>query len=351
MKNIFAYRLKNARKIKGLSMQSLAEKIEVSKQMISKYERAKSMPDSPVLIELSNILGVKVDYFFRPAIVSLQEVKFRKKSKFPQNKIDSVKIQILNKMENYLGIEDILAISSEFENPIKNHTVSNFSEVENAAQELRKIWKLGNVPIHNIITLLEDNKMKVIEIEEPKQKLFDGLSTYVNEKYPVIVVNKNFGIERKRFTLLHELGHLLLNINNNFSEKEEEKFCNRFAGAMLLPQNILYEKIGKKRKKITINELIYFQTQFGISIPAIVYRLADLEIISKRSKTVFFIKKNKNPDFKKLLEEVRFTGSEFSERFSGLVYKALSQEIISISKASAFLNTDIAGIENKLTLI
>ncbi|MCF6364921.1 MAG: helix-turn-helix domain-containing protein [Bacteroidales bacterium] len=351
MKNIFAYRLKNARKIKGFSMQLLAEKLGVSKQMISKYENAESIPDSNKIIALSNILDVKPDYFFQASTVSLESIRFRKKSKYSKTKIESLKAKILNKVESYLSIEDILSVQSEFINPLKNIKITSADDVENAAIKLRMVWKIGNDPIHNIISLLETHGIKVVEIKEPDHKLFDGLSTYLNNKYPVIVINKSFGIERKRFTLLHELGHLLLNINKEFSEKEEEKFCNRFAGAMLLPQEILIEEIGIKRQKISLTELINFQKQFGISISAQIYRLADLEIISENRKKSFYIKRNLNAELKESVDKERFAGKEFSERFMRLVYKALSQEIISISKASAFLNTDINSIRNKLALI
>ncbi len=351
MKEIFAYRLKNARKIKGFSMQFLAERLGVSKQMINKYEHAKSMPDSPKLIKLSNILDVNPDYFFQASSVSLENVKFRKKSKYSKSKIGGIKAKILNKMENYLSIENILSVKSEFLNPVKSIKIKSFEDVEEVAIQLRKSWKIGNDPIHNIISLLESHEIKVVEIDESDQKLFDGLSTFINDKYPVIVINKSFEIERKRFTLFHELGHLLLNIDNNFTEKEEEKLCNRFSGAMLLPEEIIYKEIGKQRIKISINELINFQKQFGISISAQIYRLADLGIISEYRKQSFYIQRNKNSELKKTTDKERFAGNEFSERFDRLVYKALSQEIISISKASAFLNIDISSISKKMALI
>ena len=57
MENLFGLRLNSARKAKGLSMEKLANQIKVSKQMISKYENGKSMPDSPNLIALAKVDG------------------------------------------------------------------------------------------------------------------------------------------------------------------------------------------------------------------------------------------------------------------------------------------------------
>ena len=284
MKDIFAYRLKNARLIRGITIKMLTKRLGVSKQMISKYESGKSVPDSPNLIALANILRVNVDYFFRPSTVSLNEINFRKKNKTSKKKIDSIKANIRNHIENYLTIEDILSINSEFINPLLEKQIASIKDTENAANHLRKIWNIGNAPIHNIILLLETKEIKVIEIDEQEEHSFDGFSSFVNRKYPAIVINKNYTVERKRFTLFHELGHLLLNIPSRFSKKEVEKICDRFAGAMLLPNDIFLKEIGSKRSKISLKELINFQKQFGISIPAIMYRLVALEIVSENLK-------------------------------------------------------------------
>lgn len=349
MNEIFAYRFKNARKMKGYTLANVAENIGVSKQMISKYEKGLSLPDSPKLIELANLFGENIDYFFRPATYKLEQIKFRKKSAYPQKKIDALKASILKQVENYLNIEDILNIQKEFVNPIENIKINSFNDAEQAAEALRKQWNLGTDPIHSIISLLEYNEIKVIEIEED-EKLFDGFSALIDNKFQVIAINKNYTIERKRFTLLHELAHLLLNINNKLADKEE-RLCNRFAGAMLLPESVLIKEIGKKTEKLNLNALANIQKRFGISISAIVYRLADLNIISGYKKKQYYIERNKNIKLKEFCDEVRFFGCENSDRYTQLVYKALIQEIISISKASVLLDRSIEQVQNEISVI
>ena len=55
---------------------------------------------------------------------------------------------------------------------------------------------------------------------------FDGLSSVVNEIYPVVILNKSYSSEIKRFTALHELGHIILNFDSGISESDEEKLCS-----------------------------------------------------------------------------------------------------------------------------
>lgn len=349
MENLVAYRIKNARKLKGFSQQEIADELEISKQMVSKYESGTSMPTSSKLIKLSRLFDLKIDYFFSSFKVDIGEVNFRKKSNFSMKKQDSLKEEIKIKLENYIWIEDTLSIDYSFKNIIKDDKIENIEDVENAVLKLRREWNIGEDPIHNIIQLLEDKEIKVIELFDADDK-FDGLATYVNNKYPVIVVNGNFPVERKRFTLLHELGHLLLNLQN-CEENEEENFCNKFSSEFLLPKNIVIKEFGGKRDRVTLPELISSQQKYGISIPAIIYRLVDARILSKERQKQFYIKMNLNSSLKKDVNLTRFETPEKSNRYERLVYRALAQENISISKASSLLNKNIEVVKENYALI
>lgn len=349
MKNLIAYRIKNARKLKQLTQQEVADKIGVSKQMISKYEKGIAIPNSSKLIQLGKLFGQKTDYFFRSYKIKLGEVKFRKRAGFSKKRQASLKELIKLKLENYLWLEEILSIDSSFKNKIKNKRVASMEDIELVVEMLRKHWNIGIDPIHNIIQILEDKEIKVIELEQFDEE-FDGLSCFVNDKYPIIVINKDFPVERKRFTLLHELGHLLLNLMD-VDERVHEKLCNKFAAEFLLPKKIIIKEFGGKRKHITLLELIATQKKFGVSIQAIVYKLVDAKILSRGQLDSFYEKLSLNPALKQEVDLSRFASPECSDRYKRLVYRALSEEVISISKASSFLDSNIEEIREKLAAI
>jgi Zn-dependent peptidase ImmA (M78 family) len=347
MKDIVSQKIKHARVLKGFSQQELADRIGVSKQMISKYEKGESVPTSTNLLKLGKSLQVKMDYFFMPSKIEFGVLNFRKKSSFSAKKQDSLEQLIKLKLENYLDIESLLHIDSSFNNSIGKKKVDSIEEIEQLVLALRNEWEIGLDPVHNIIQLLEDQEIKVVELFDVDDS-FDGLATLVNHQFPVIVVNGNFPVERKRFTLLHELGHLLLNLSN-MSVKEEEFYCNLFASEFLFPKKLVIKEFGYKRDLILLNEFIEVQKKYGISIPAIVYRLADASIFSEKRKTDFYKKINANSKLKSEVNLSRFETPEKSNRFEQLVYRALSQEIISISKASSLLNQNVnALMENTL---
>lgn len=339
MKEIVSSKIKQARILQAMSLQDLADRIGVSKQMISKYEKGDSIPSSKMLIKLAKALEVKMDYFFLPSSVELGEINFRKKNSFSIKKINSLKEKIKIELSNYLEIENILQINNSFENPIKRRKVSSSNDIEEIVSDLRIEWEIGFDPIHNIIQLLEDKEIKIIEINEPENN-FDGLATIINGKYPVVVLNKTFSVERKRFTLLHELGHLLLELPE-CDVKFEENICNRFAAEFLFPQNLVIKEFGSKRESISFRELVEVQKKYGISIRAIIYRLKDANIFSENRLTEFYKKLNFNPALKKEIDQERFQSSEVSHRYEQLVYRALSQELISINKAASLLNVNV----------
>ncbi len=349
MKILFARRIATARKMAGLSMDELASLSGLSKNAISRYENGVMQPDSTNLIKISKALNVKIDYFFRKSGVELHDVAFRKKAKLGSKAIESIKYRVIDRVERYLELENILLVNNDFSNPIADIKIEEFNDTETAANQLRGKWNLGLNPISSIVEMLEDNFIKVVEVAEPLE--FDGLSTIVDNKIPVIVVNKDFPVERKRFTLLHELGHLLLSLNPNFSNKEIENACNRFAGAILIPESRMNVEFGVSRKMMYLQELAEIQKEWGISIQAIMYRAKDLNIITKSKLTGFYIKIKKVPELKKQVDESRYSSGEISYRFNQLLYKGLAQELISFSKASVLSNQSVNSLKATLNFI
>lgn len=350
MEEVFSKRLKSARAMQRLSMDALCARMDniISKQSISKYETGKMMPDSTVLIALANALQVSVDYLFRPFKTDLQSVEFRKKSKLKITALDSIKEKVRDSVERYLEIESILNMDSQFKIDFSNVIVHGADDVKNLVVRLRKEWNLGEDAISYVLSLLEENEIKVIELNAPVG--FDGLSGWVNQSYPVIVLNKNFPAERKRFTALHELGHLLLSFDPIIGTKEQESLCNLFASEMLLPSNQFIRLLGALRKDISLQELIDLQMQYGISIDALMYKAKELNIISEQRYKTYVIKKNTTPKFKDDANQSRFP-IETSYRFRRLIYRSIASEIISLSKASVLLNAPIQELKLSLSLV
>lgn len=339
----FAERLKSARVMAGLSLQDLAERLDnrVTRQALHKYEKGEFMPDSEMLGFLCEALGVRPDYFTRTTEVNLEKIEFRKLRKFPAKEKKSVIERSRDLLSRYLELEEILGIGTAFKTTSLVDSIKSNDDVERAAMKLRSHWMLGTDPIFNLIELLEDNHVKVVETETDG---LEGASAWVNGTIPVIVLNRGTAkrkkpLDRVRFTALHELGHLILPLDKH-TEKEKERFCHYFAAAMLLPKDIVGKEIGYSRKKLLIPELGALKRQYGISIQAIAYRLKDLGVISDSYfKQFVFMMRHLGY---RVDEPYPYPGHEESHRFDQLLFKALAEEYISMSKAAALKNRKLA---------
>jgi len=351
MSQIFAERFKSARVLNGMSLQDLADRLDnkITRQALHKYEKGEVIPDSKMVSLLSKALHVRPDFFFRDTVVELGEIEFRKLKKLPAKEEYRIIEGVKDILSRYLELEEILSIKNAFTNPVKHTaTINSVEDIEQAAAEVRKAWKLGAAPIANCIELLEDNHIKVVEIAAGDS--YDGMQTWVNKTIPVIAINKGKikSPDRKRFTVLHELAHLVLPLAN-LADSVKEKYCHQFAAAMLLPKEVLIEELGKSRTKVMIPELGALKKQYGISMQAVVMRAKDLNILSDLyCKQFFFMVKQMGW---KVNEPIEYIGEEQSGRFEQLLFRALAEELISMSKAAALSNQSLAEFRTKSLLI
>lgn len=347
IKKIFSERFRSARLMKGFSLQDLANAIDnqVSRQALHRYEKGEVIPDTEKINLLSKALNVNPDYFFRSTKVELDEVEFRKLSKMPQKEASIIKEITKEKLSRYLELEEILGLSNEFEDYLKDfEIITEYKQVNEAAELLREKWGLGYGPIFNIVELLEDKNIKVVDLRVNED--FDGLQTRVNGTIPVVVFNANKinKPDRIRFTLLHELAHLLLKFGD-ITERQKETLCHQFAGAMLLPEKTLRAELGDHRNKLSINELGNIKKKYGISMQAIVMRAKDCGIINEHyTKQFFFLIKQMNW---KVDEPIEYNGAEESNRFKQLLFRALIEDQISMSKAASLNNQTLADFRKE----
>lgn len=351
---IFAKRLRQARIKAQLSMEALCAKMGgiVSKQAISKYEGAKMMPTSTILIALAEALKVELDYFFRPFSFDLGnfDVSFRKKSSVGAKEIAALKVQIQDEIERYLEIEEILGKEKPVLQCIETGVIETASDMEYCARKVREEWGLGTDSIANVQDMLEANGIKVIYTSAPEG--FDGVSGIVNGLHYIIVLNNDKQhAERRRLTSIHELGHLLFNdkLSEKLTQHEKENLCNAFANEMLLPSEKLRLCFNGK-SKIAIEELIAIGEAYGISVDAIVHKLHDMGLISEKRYRNFYICKSQNPALKKKVEEPRYKETK-TNRFEAMVHSALAQQLISTSKAASLLNCSINKVRQELNVI
>ncbi|MEJ8568854.1 helix-turn-helix domain-containing protein [Elongatibacter sediminis] len=340
-------RLKLARKKSGFSLRALSEHIDslVSAQAIGKYERNEMIPGSNVLIAISKAVGEPISFFMNPLGVSLAEVDFRKTSGTSVKDRARVESAVLDHVERYLVVEELLELDSAiWDQPFRPKKLKEIKDAENLAATLREKWDLGYDAIPDMTELLEEHGVKVIQAELPPK--VSGMTCLVQRSdhrasVPVIVVNSTHNLERRRLTLAHELAHRLIHQN---SEADVEKVANRFAGALLMPRDYILEEVGNRRNAIGYQEIIDLKHMYRVSAAAVLVRLEQLGVISHSAmvyafRTMFRGCRTVEP------VPINDPDAENAKRFERLCYRALSEQLVSLSKAADLLRIHTNEIE------
>lgn len=334
-------RIQQARKAAGLSLRALAEKVDVTAMAISKYENNQSTPSSGVLLALAKALGVRTEYFFRRVSVDLVNVNHREHHLLPKKEEQKVLTDVKEQLERWLALEEVAPVpwSIEFSRPDDlPASITSYDDIEDVAIKMRQHWHLGLNPIPDLIDTIETRGIKVLITRYDGHKNFNGLSAEVNGA-PVVVVGKSWVGDRQRFTLAHELGHLVLHglLRDNL---DEEQACNRFAGAFLVPKDSVKNCLGERRTRFELQELFLLKHEWGLSMMAWSFRAKDLRIISDviykelwRQHMRHWRNEGVEPGKQYAQEETRL--------FQQLVYRALAEDMLSESKAAELFGQSV----------
>ena len=353
-------RLKLARSAAGLSLRGLEERIgnRVTAQAIGKYERDESVPSSGVLIALADALLVSVDYLAGDQEMALEGVEFRKKSLTSKREEMQVEAKVLHLLERYLMIEEFLGLPSlDWDKPREAPypVVNDPSEADHAAYSLRRHWGLGLDPIPNLVELLEERGIKVLSCALDN---IDGLMARVRRAdkstVPVLVVNDSHWGERQRLTMAHELGHMVLEVGaavrppHGGRKVDNEQAAFRFAGAFLMPAEVLWAAMGKHRTSIGWSELFALKKLFGVSVQALTYRCKDLGIFGPTLFRRLFHELSRLGWRKPPYQEPYAMPCEEPQRFERLCFRALAEGAISEAKAAELLETSVHELNQRM---
>ena len=188
-------RLQRARKAKGLSMRELAHLAGVSAMAISKYERGLTMPSADVLARITRALDIDEAFLMREETVELRDVEYRTLHELGLSPIQEKRI--------------LADVTAQLLGAVERRVDGDYDDIETIADTLRAAWHLADLPIKNLLEVVEQHGIRVFSTEMDKGERFDGFSA-VHDGAPIIVLGNGWTGDRQRFTLAHELGHHLL---------------------------------------------------------------------------------------------------------------------------------------------
>jgi len=303
--------------------------VTLTKAGLSKYERGGSTPKPTVLRGLAGVFGVEGGFFLEDREVRIEWLAFRKATRLTKASQEKVKAIAEAHVDAFITLRRALE-PHRTADPVPRTTVRKPEDTESAALRLREHWKLGLQPIESVTGAIEDGGGIVVETDG-ENDLFDGLSGWADETTLVVVVNRSVSDDRRRFSLAHELGHLVMKLDAKVDEKTEERWAHRFAAAFLVPEDVARRELGEKRRHLDFRELELLKQKHGLSMQAWIFRAVDLGIIEQSHARTLFADMGSRGW--RRVEPVEFKGAEQPTRFRQLTVRALAEGLLNAGQA------------------
>jgi Zn-dependent peptidase ImmA (M78 family)/DNA-binding XRE family transcriptional regulator len=332
-------RIKMARRAAGLSQQTLGDRTGVSKMSISKYERGEMTPGSDMLVRVADATGMRVDYFLRPVAFSLSAPCYRSRASLSAKSKGMVEETVREWLDRSIEVDHLLDAAVPFSLEGIGRAVRSLDDVERVAAELRAAWNLGDDPIPNVVSVLEDRGVKIGVVDG--QSAFDALTFWVDGTWPAIAVKSSVPGDRQRFSICHEIGHIVMRVDTAL---DAEKAAQRFAGAFLVPAHVVRRELGEHRHTLDPRELYELKHEYGMSMSAWVHRATDLGVIEAAAASRLYRTFGRNGWLKN--EPGRQVSFEKPSRLELLVLRGAAEGAIGDARAAELMGMTLRGFRH-----
>ena len=278
-----------AREYRGLTQADLAAATGMKQPRVARIEAGSGADlDASEMAELSRVLGFPKDFFF----LSEQRFSYGSSSVFTRTR--QLKASERRKVSGLVNVLRIHArrmldhIDVHQSRSLPRLSVDDYGTPTACARALRAAWGCPNGPIRNLTRLLEGAGVLVIECDFGGVPM-DATCIQLAELPPMIFVDKGVPGDRWRFTLAHELAHLVMHdIPRPTMEDEADEFASEF----LVPS----DEIAPDLTRVNASKLqtyVPLKEYWGVSIAMLVMKAFALGKIDENQKKWLYIQMNK----------------------------------------------------------
>ncbi len=269
--------LKLAREAAGLRQQDVVTELGVNQVTVSRWENGSRTPEPHHLGALADLYGVTEDFFTlneRDAGLVAGDLHHRRRR--------GVKVSDVRRLEartNILRIGATRLLEQVELDPVLHipHLPADEFTPRQAARELRRTWSLPIGPITDLTRLLELAGI-LVELGDFEIGL-DGVSMWAGP-WPIMHLSRHAPPDRRRFTMAHELGHLVLH-QDSYDDNHGERQANEFAAEFLMPG----DQVGPQLHRLTLKKAIALKLDWYASVSALIMRARDLNLITAEHAT------------------------------------------------------------------
>lgn len=272
-------RVRHAREFCDLTQTALAQLASVPQSKVSEVESGRDQDPRPEIVgAIARATAFPVSFFYEGPLPDLPDGNFRRLKRGKARATRQVRAQARQVVELVQRAEPILAMP-----PVRLSPVSEVSDFEEVAAHFREQAGVGyRDPIPNLTRAVERAGVVVVRLPGhiPEHYGFSAWPDFGFDGRPIIAFSGDDPGDRQRFTIAHELGHLLLHSplrQEELDVDQAESEAHQFAGALLLPREAALETL---RGPITLTTLAKVKATYGASIGMCARRALDLGLIT-----------------------------------------------------------------------
>jgi len=267
--------LRIARQARGWSQSELSKRSGVSQANISKLENGLIGPTDDVLGSVSSTLGFPQDFFFQnDRVIGLpMSVQYRKRASVGQKAIEQLEAELNIRILHIRRLLDAAELEPELSLPRLD--VDEYDgDPSRIADLVRRTWLAPSGPLRDLISWVERAGCIVVHCDFAALKV-DGFTVQIPDMPPCIFLNRNQPADRQRFSLAHELGHVVM---HRVPSPEMEDEANEFAAALLMPSRDIRPHLSGR--PLTIQRLAGLKPIWRVSMAALLVRAKTIGAIT-----------------------------------------------------------------------
>lgn len=271
-KVINGLRVKQAREQALMTQADLARATSVSQPMVAHIEQGLKQASPELAEKIAVATGVKLEFLYRPSGAALPfgSMLFRARANVSARKFAQTHAIASNVLEIFLHLAGRFELP-----PIRLKPV--LGSPEEAASQTRKMLGVNDSsPVPHLMRAFE--KAGGILLSLPELQGREAFAVWASNR-PVISIGPSGNGDRLRFSMAHEIGHLILH-NAPTGMAQAEKEAHRFAAELLAPKDAICNDLTGV---LTFQKLGALKRKWGISMAALLYRAKELHLISKRN--------------------------------------------------------------------
>lgn len=269
-----------ARQLRQMTQEDVCIKANISQGILSKAENGLRELQDDILERLSHVYDLPMSFFYRENDISpVSHLYFRRKLSMSAKTIDSfvAKSRIIK-----LALDDLFNAVNLPSYDIGTYDPKEFTP-QDIADKVRYKLKIFRGPVPNLMALLENHGIVICKMDFQTDKI-DGLSTVTNSGQNIIFLNSQMPNDRIRFSLAHELGHMVMHMETPPPSVEiAEEQADSFASQFLMPE----DEIKPMLYNLKMTTLAELKRRWNVSMRSLIRRAKDLNTISQDTYRYF----------------------------------------------------------------